>query len=114
MSVGFQVFRQVRARWRDTASNYDSKTSHPLQLAYRCKLCPSSFKYRQNLTRHQRCAHGLGDCSLTFFCELCLVSFARRDVYRKHLLSKCHIARAGISELHGGQDADVGQEFVIM
>ncbi|XP_055895413.1 B-cell lymphoma 6 protein homolog isoform X10 [Biomphalaria glabrata] len=68
-----------------------SRTRHLLNFPYRCDVCSAGFNYPQNLSRHKRCSHGLGDNKQVYFCHTCCICFSRKDVYKKHLQAQSHV-----------------------
>lgn len=60
------------------------KTVHEKLKIFQCTLCPTSFPYRDGLTRHVQMVH---DQVRKFLCEYCPLKFKMKAHLNKHLLS---------------------------
>ena len=54
--------------------------------SWQCDLCPSEFKHRKHLLRHQRSAHG----NESYCCKICNAKFSRLDSLKRHAKSHTH------------------------
>ena len=55
-------------------------------LIWTCTLCPSTFKRKQELTRHTKSLHA-GPDAIVYTCPNCAKSFPRPDALKRHLSS---------------------------
>ena len=67
----------------EKVTSEDVKSIEP---TYYCEICKLSFKYKRNLTSHNRAKHGL--FKSYFVCQYCKSSYSHKRSLTKHLKEK--------------------------
>ena len=56
-----------------------------MKSTFNCELCPKSYKWKNNLTKHLEQKHKIGSLrAMNYFCDVCNQTFTTRHALKRH------------------------------